>query len=396
MRPRQDLITIFSSYILIETDRFSQWLTDPRLKQSQIKAFAQSSDTDRSKHVWAIYWHQLWPTHRLAQGHLLAYLQEAAYWSAQKLTSRFTFDRLTFGDCFQIAFLKLDKLLSSFQSDRGASLESFAKHFFGSTIRNELRRLHVADLCGDWLLLRKTSKKRFIESLQMAGLSKQIIEQYRLAWVCFKHLYGDYQADGIQQLPKPSDETWQAIAVLYNQEKLTQLTSPGPTISAHDLDTWLTDCIGYLRKALNPPTTSLNAPIPGSEAGQLQDNLQTDELTPLENLVQIAEKNLQKNQQHQLRQVVENCISTLPATDQSLLQLYYGGQFTQQQIAAQLNIKQYAVSRKLTRLRKTLLDELIAWRQQELGGDSTDVDIKTKSDYLELWLNDYFEPPQSD
>lgn len=396
MGPRQDIIDIFSSYILIAAERFNGWCTDPRLKQSMARALAQSSDADASKHVWALYWHHHWPEHRLAKGHLTTYLQEAAFWTAKKLSTQFDLQQMGFGDCFQVTFTKLDKLLDSFQSNRGANLESFAKVFFRSTIKNELRRLHDVDLCSDWLLLRKTSRKRLLEALQNTGLGSQAIEQYRLAWMCFKHLYGEYQADGIQQLPKPSPEIWQAMTELYNRERVSQLMTPGLTISTHELEQWLEDCIRHLRAYSRTSAQSLNAPIPGTESGELQDNLAADELTPFEQVVAIAEQTQRRERHDQLGLVLTDSITTLGADDQKLLQLYYCDQFTQQKIAEQLKIKQYAVSRKIKRVRKKLLDHLLNWSSSQTIVALTTSDIETAAEHLELWLRNYFESPDSE
>ena len=396
MGPRQDIIDVFSSYILIEAERFNGWCTDPRLKQSMARALAQSSDPDASKHVWALYWHHHWPQHRLAKGHLAAYLQEAAFWTAKKLSTQFDLQRMSFGDCFQVTFTKIDKLLDSFQSNRGANLESFAKVFFRSTIKNELRRLHDVDLCSDWLLLRKTSRKRLLEALQNAGLGSQAIEQYKLAWMCFKHLYGECQADGMQQLPKPSPEIWQAMTELYNREKVSQLMTLGVTIASHELEHWLEDCIRHLRAYSRTSAQSLNAPIPGTESGELQDNLAADELTPFDQIVAIAEQTQRQERHHQLGQVLTDSIATLSDDEQKLLRLYYSGQFTQQNIADQLSIKQYAVSRKIKRVRKKLLDQLLTWRSSQTTVTLAASDIELAAEQLELWLRNYFEPPDSD
>lgn len=396
MGPRQNIIDVFSSYILIEADRFNGWCTDPRLKQSMAKAIAQSSDPDASKHVWALYWHHHLPKHRFAKGHLVAYLQEAAFWTAEKLITQFAVQQMRFGDCFQVEFLKLDKLLDSFQADRGANLETFAKVFFRSTIKNELRRLHDVDLCSDWLLLRKTSRKRFLEALQNAGLGSQAIEQYRFAWVCFKHLYGEYQADGMQQLPKPSSELWQSMTELYNRERGSQLMTPGSAVAPHELEQWLEDCISYLRAYSRSSAQSLNVPIPGTDSGQLQDNLAADELTPFEQVLVRAEQAQRQERHYQLGQVLTDGIGNLGTDEQKLLQLYYSGQFTQQIIADQLDIKQYAVSRKIKRVRKKLLDQLLAWSASQTAVTLAPSDIEAATEYLELWLRNYFEPPDSD
>ena len=394
MRYRQDVRDIFSTYIQFESEQFRGWLPEPRLRRSIEKCLAETSDEQLSKHFWALYWYQHWcgQTHRLALMHLGAHLQEAGYWAAYKLTSRFELKQFSLADCFQVAFTKLEKGLSSFQPDRGTTLESFVKLFFSSTITNELRRTQELDPCSDWSLLRKTSRVKLLEALQAAGLSNQSIEQHRLAWQCFKHLYAQSQATGTQQLSAPNRDTWMKIASLYNQERLSQLTFPSQTVTAEQLASWLLDCSGWIRAYLKPSVTSLNTPIPGNESFELQDRLPADELSPVEQLLEHYEQLSRQDQQIHLRQFLENSLNCLDKAERSLLQLYYKENLTQQKIAKQLNIKQYTVSRKLTGLRKKLLNALVDWCEQTADWHCTPADIEQAAEVLELWLQEYFDP----
>lgn len=393
MRAREDIIDIFSTYLRFEADRVRGWLTDPRLRKSIEICLTQGPDNQLSKHDWALYWHQHWQnqTHGLAVRHLGAYLQEVGYWTAYKVTSRFELKQFSLDDCFQVGFINFEKCLSSFQPDRGSTLESFAKLFFNSTLRNELRRAKEVDLCSDWLLLRKVSRKRFIESLENQGLDNPSVEQRRLAWVCFKRLYAPTKETGTQSLPPPSQSTWQAITELYNRERLTQLAVSGPTIAAEQIEAWLTECTGWVRTYLYPPVASLHAPRPGVEVGDLQDNLPADDLAPIDHLLRDLEQTSRQDQQSRLRQFLQDSLGTLAPAEQSLLRLYYNDHLTQQEIAQQLNIKQYAVSRKLTRVRKKLLDLLINCCEETAGHPPGD--IEGMVEILEIWLRDFFDPP---
>ncbi|MEO0986603.1 MAG: sigma-70 family RNA polymerase sigma factor [Cyanobacteria bacterium J06639_14] len=361
---------------------------------------AEVSDSQLSKHFWALYWHQHWhqKTHRLALMHLGAHLQEAGYWAAYKFTSRFKLRQFSLADCFQIAFIKLEKGLDSFQPDRGTTLESFAKLFFTSTVTNELRRAQELEPCSDWLLLRKISSRKFVEALQTVGLDNESIEQRRLAWMCFKRLYAQHKEESTQKLPPPNRATWNAITDLYNQERLNHLTSPGPTVTAEQLAKWLTECIGPIRTYLKPPIASLNALIPGSETSELQDYLATEDLAPMEYLLNEQAATSRHEQQRHLRQFLAKSLSSLDASERSLLQLYYKDHLTQQQIAKTLDIKQYAVSRKLARLRQKLLDRLIDWCQETEDvewtpdNEPTPHNIEQAAAILELWLQEYFDP----
>lgn len=393
MRPRQDIVSIFSTYLQCEADGFKGWLQDPRLRESVTHCLAQGINENTGKHDWALYWHQNWrnQTHRLAFSHLGAYLQEAGYWAAYKFT-RFQLKHTSFADCFQIAFTRFEQGLNSFQPGRGKTLESFAKLFFASTIRNELRRIQEVDACSDWALLRKTSRKRFVESLKNEGLDRQALEEYRLAWMCFQHLYAQQQETGTQQLTTPDDATWQKIAHLYNQERFNHLAHPSMTATAELVEDWLKKAANWIRNRSSPAVKSLNAIVPGMDSGEMQDRLQAQELTPMDKLVEQLEQNSRQAQQQQLRQFLEDRMSGLNAEEQQLVQLYYEGELTQQQIAQQLGLKQYKISRQLTRIRKKLLDALVVWSQDQEGITPTPENIEIAASLLEDWLHDYFEP----
>ncbi len=55
-----------------------------------------------------------------------------------------------------------------------------------SIIKDTLRQRQEADICTDWALLHKLSRKRLLESLQNAGFKSPTIESYILAWECFQ------------------------------------------------------------------------------------------------------------------------------------------------------------------------------------------------------------------
>ena len=103
---------------------------------------------------------------------------------------------------------------------------------------------------------------------------------------------------------------------------------------------------------------------------------------------------LRAQQQTQLTDVLANAVTQLDAENQQLLQLYYGDTLKQKEIAAQLNIKQYAISRKLSRIKKTLLQALATWSQETLHiAPSLDL-LNQSSAALEAWLSSqYYSEP---
>ena len=392
MRSRQNLVDIFSTYIQFENDRFQGWLADARLRNSMERCLAQTVTEQPNKQTWALYWHEHWRqhTHTFAALHLGAYLQEAAYWAAQKFT-QFQLPRSSLADRFQIAFTQFEQGLKQFTPDRGSSLESFAKMFFTSTITNELRRTQELDLCSDWMLLRKTSLKKFIESLRNQGLDDAAIAHYRLAWTCFKQLYAPSQVSGTRQLPPPDQHTWENITQLYNQQLCHHLPTTVAPVTAEQLEDWLQKAIGWLRSYSQPSVKSLSDPIPGGETGELQDTLPSPDRSPMNELLEQVEQSSQKAQQTHLRQFLQDHLNTLSASEQALLKLYYGDHLSQQQIAQQLNTKQYSVSRQLTRIRKKLLEAVMTWCQETERVTLSPDQVEHIAEALEIWLQEFWQ-----
>ncbi len=63
-----------------------------------------------------------------------------------------------------MAIAQSEQVLTTYNIDYGSSLSSFAKLGFRTIINNFFRQKSTTDICTDWVLLRKTSKKRLIAS----------------------------------------------------------------------------------------------------------------------------------------------------------------------------------------------------------------------------------------
>lgn len=392
MRPRQSLIDLFSTLIQFDGDRFQRWVSDPHLKRSMERQLnAQPVDTS-SESFWALYWHkQQGQMPQLAKNHLLAYLQESCYWVAQKAATGFTSNQYSLTDCFQLAIIQVDKVLQGFDSQQGFNLKSYASAAFNSIIRDHLRQRGEVDICTDWSLLRKVSQKRLGQALAQRGLRGAVMESYILAWSCFNTCYVPDQQSSTRRLVKPSPEVWAAIVALYNSERQTQLAGGGEAASAKQVETWLATSAKAVRDYLYPTSVSINAPKPGHESSEFIDQLTSaDQLPPLTSLISQEEQTLRQQQQADLTQAIKRTIATLDPAMQKLLTLYYSRSATQQQIAAQLDLKQYAISRQLSRIRKVLLTGLTQWAQETLHiTPSSDV-LKYTSAVLEEWLEHYY------
>ncbi len=391
MLPRQDTVEIFSTFIQFDNDRFAGWATDTRLRRSMRQSLSTIT-TVNSASFWALYWHQIWqhqPT-GLAREHLTAYLQEVCFWSATKTITGFSSSQYSVADCFQVAIARIDKVLKGFNRERGFNLNSYASITFANLIRELLRQQKEIDICSDWSLLRKLSQKRMIEALANAGLDRETIEQYVLAWNCLKTIYVPERASSTRQLPKPQPETWLAIANLYNQERHLQLSSQEAVTCEH-LEKCLLICVKAVRSYLFPNVASINQPKPGYETGEIVDSLVGVDQSPLVDMI-AQEEIEQRSQQHtDINQFLTAIIKQLKPEEQKLLEFYYALGLKQAEIAQELNTKQYSVSRQLSRVRKELLLALAKWSQSTMHISLTSDILDNISSLLEEWLASYYD-----
>lgn len=394
MHPRQSLIEFFAAFIEFQADRFSRWAVDPTLRRNFQQHRTQLSEDHASESVWALYWHARWQEQpkSLATSHLSAYLQEACYWSAQKVVK--LLGRTSYGvsDCVQLASLEIRKVLAGYDPQRGASLKGYARLALPTLLRDTLRQRREADICTDWTLLRRVGKQRLLESLRHAGLSSTAIGQYRLVWVCYKTLYVSAKGP-TRNVRKPDRSMWDAIATLYNTERQQQLAEPGPAITSNTVEKWLTQSATWIREYTYPALASLNAPNPNRETGELQDELpDVQSLSLLQTLIDLEDHRARQEQQTQLHNCLAAALRELPDETQTLLHLYYCENLTQKQIAQQLGINQCSISRRLSRNRERLLGVLVQWSQTTLHTSPTPDLIANMSIALEDWLTVTYHP----
>lgn len=156
-------------------------------------------------------------------------------------------------------------------------------------------------------------------------------------------------------------------------------------------------CTSRVRAYLYPTVTSLNAPRLGQDAGELQDDVpDTGHDSLLADLIADEETQVRQDQQTQINVVLKDALAQLDPTLQELLQLYYQERLTQQQIARQLTLQQYAVSRKLTKTRELLLLALTRWSQETLHISPTSNVVKYISALLEEWLQIHYQGHDSE
>ena len=402
MRPRHDLIETFSSFVEFEADRFRRWTSDVRLKRNmqrrceQMTAEVTSASTPLR--FWVLYWHKQWEAkpQSAAQAHLLAYLQEACYWVAYKTSKSFYSTQYGVADCFQMAIAELNKVLKGFDAEQGFDLKSYASAAFSSLMRDRLRQRQEVDICTDWALLRKVSQKRLVKSLTAIGMGESDIERHLLVWRAYRLLYKPTYSGNTRQLAAPDSATWQAITKQANAERHMLKDSAEP-FAQHQVEAQIATAAKAVRRYLYPSTVSVNATVAGQDQGEYLDTL-TDEAqtSPIKTLMAEEAQTQRQTQQQQLNSVLKNAIAQLEPSAQRLLTLYYQEGATQQAIATELGLKQYAISRALSRLKKSLIKTLAKWGQETLHITPSPDVLKHTSAALEEWLVTHyrsFEPP---
>jgi RNA polymerase sigma factor (sigma-70 family) len=136
--------------------------------------------------------------------HLSAYLQEPCYWAAKSIMNKFSSTKYELVDFFQMGIAEVKKICSGFKPERNSNLKAYAVMAFPSLLKDILRRNKDADICTNYALLRKITKKQFVEALGNAGLTSEEIACHKLAWKCFRVLYVPTQGSGIQKLLQTS------------------------------------------------------------------------------------------------------------------------------------------------------------------------------------------------
>jgi RNA polymerase sigma factor (sigma-70 family) len=386
MHPRQSIIEIFSTFVQFDADRFSRWATESRLRRS-IQNCLNRTPQETSEHFWILYWYKFWlvpETTLLAKQHLAAYLQESCYWASQKTANSFASTQYKLSDCFQIAIAQVDKALKGFNPDRGFILKNYASALFSSAIRENLRQNREIDICTDWGLLRKITKKFLVESLQNAGLLLKDINTYVLAWNCFKSIYIPTQKGTSRQIPQPDNEIWEAIAKAYNSQSSQQVNS-------QTLEKWLLAAAKAARRYRYFTVDSLNIPKGENDSWEWLDNIPGTQQESLINEILAQEEEQTRNfQQTEINKVLVAAIAQLEPQAQEILQLYYAQELTQDKIAKQLQIQQYTVSRRLKKAQETLLRSLANWSKDSLHISVTSDLLHSINTLMEEWLKNYY------
>ncbi|EDX83302.1 RNA polymerase sigma factor, sigma-70 family [Synechococcus sp. PCC 7335] len=395
---RKALLDVFSAFIQFKDGDFDGWLIAPALKRSMAVQLAQCDKTDTSNHFWALFWYGLWQqgSRSWSEGHLTAYLQETCYRVARQLKRQVPGEQFCLSDCFQMAIAKTPQILAGFDPSRGYHLSTYAARAYSTIIKEQLRRSQEIDFCSNWALLRKISRKQLTEAIAQAGLVAPEANLYLLAWRCFNALYIPPRPTANRALKEPDPETWTAIVKLYNTERNNQPYGLRTVATVLELQDLLDCCASWARAYLNPAQISIHMALGGPESQELGEVLpQLQAASVLDDLLKQESEGQRTAQQHAVYAVLANAITTLAPTRQHLLQLYYGEGLTQQRIAAQGQLKQFEISRYLSRARKRLIQALVQWSQDHLHISITPDIVNTISDDLEMWLSAFYQSSES-
>ncbi|WP_232435710.1 sigma-70 family RNA polymerase sigma factor [Rivularia sp. PCC 7116] len=383
---------MFSTFAQVEKDTFSKWCVDKKLHRSMQNCFRSLPEESKKENFWALYWHKHWSSQStsksLANMHLLAYLQEPCYMVSRKTAASLNNSQYSIADYFQMANAEVETVLKYFNSKKSSSLKAYAMMAIKSQLRDILRQRKEAYSCTNWALLRKVSKKLFLEALENAGLSSLQISQYRLAWTGFKELYVQNHPGSTKSLPQPTSQLWEAIANFYNKYK-HQLTQASSSCRAQTVEEWLNQSAIYVRAYLFPSVKSLNTFRANSDSDQSLDLADPSSDSTIADMIATEDLQEQKQQISQIFGVLSQALESLDAKSKQVLQLYYQQGMTQQQIMQQLDMSQPTVSRKLVKSRESLMAALIKW-SVDLNISVNANQIKDMSIALEEWLRNQF------
>ncbi|BAY15260.1 hypothetical protein NIES21_10750 [Anabaenopsis circularis NIES-21] len=390
MHPRQEIVEIFSSFLQFSSGGSIKWVTDSTLYRNMSNYLNQSPSAERSRSDWALYWHKVWqnqPT-SMARGHLFAYLQEVGYKAAAKVKPKFTLPQYTLADYFQIAIAYIDKVFTGFDPRRQTNLEAFAYTAFCNLIKDGLLKegLEEASIRSDWSLLLHSSQKLLHKALAQRGLSTTEIEPYIFAWECFKVIYAPKKPRGNRQLTAPDISVWEAIAQLYNQERIAQL----PPLDPKTIQKCLEACIKAIRAYLAPPTASLDATL-FNEDNTLQDILPSSDAIPFTKLLDEEEAQIRKSLWAEINSLLSNSINNLDTQQQALLRMYYGEGLTQKEISVKLGISQPTIVRRLQKFKSESLITLAQWSQTTQNISLTPNVINNMNGLIDEWLEQYYK-----
>ncbi|WP_230840142.1 sigma-70 family RNA polymerase sigma factor [Gloeobacter morelensis] len=385
---RQDVLSVFSTFLDISPEAAALWVPDHRLRRSAQILLAgdvtgRAGADGRARGLLSQWQRQ--PCPGLARLHLIAYLQESCYWAAWKVCENRPAARSQLTDLFQAGIVKVDVILTKFNVELGFGLDSYAFNSFKNTIRHELNRreLSSANCSSDWSLLRHTGRESLGTALRHANHPDAEIERYVLAWLSYQRLYVPADASRTRRLRGPDAATWDLIAQDFNRQRPLHLPPASPTAEAADIARWMRLCAEALR-AYRPRFVSIDAP-----RADLEGTAEPLAI-PTESAFDAVQRQEEREYAEAINQVLCCALDGLDPAKRRLLDLYHGEELGQKQIARQIGKDQGTVSRQLTRCRGELVVALAKWSQEKLNISLTCEVLKRLEAVVDEWLCEHY------
>lgn len=293
-------------------------------------------------------------------------------------------------DCFAIACfhsIRPDSLLRRFDFNANTSLNGYAFGAIQKATKNQIAQELKAKSIkfSNYGLLRQVSQRRMERSLTTYGISATEQQQYLLVWTLFKNWGKDMGASGRVSVGRSlTAEQAEAIANLCNQRcKQLQLNL---SLSPHQVQSILEDCIKALRLEEGRRTTSLDALTNDS-------NPSAHSFEPLSGY---AEPMMTQDQQAaviEVQQTIQTALDSLDAKARQALFLWLGLGLNQTDFIPLFQLKQqFQVARQFQRYQRTVLKVTMqAYQQANPDANLTDEVISERCKTQLAMVKEYLE-----
>ncbi|NET45444.1 sigma-70 family RNA polymerase sigma factor [Okeania sp. SIO2B3] len=389
MEKRTNILNMFSTFLDVQDDygNSSKWLYDKKLKsnieQQQKNRPSLNGNLEQYEPIWVKFWYDLAVVENgsisIPQRHLQSYLQECCFWATKEIHNKFASDDDRWIDGFYQAInFVLEKTLKIFEKYnwiffKPTNIRSWCQQKIKDYLKEFYLKRRRLDGASDWRILKdkNISSKKWGKVLESARILDVKLSSCLLALECFqKHYHPIVRAN--QRFPEPTDEQWKKIVNDYNYVR----NSRGITndIDREAIQKLLDECVNAMRNYQKPQSLVY---IDDEEKEYFE--IASDD--------SFREEKLEKDQEWQeINNILTDDFTKLSPEAKTLLILENGIQLGQTEIAKLFNLKQYQISRKLTKYRKPLLDKCVKMKQEQVERKLTKEENKNLSKQINEWL----------
>jgi RNA polymerase sigma factor (sigma-70 family) len=328
---------------------------------------------DKYLKLFSFYFQTLIENHQLqllnARHHLSAYLDEVCYWQALKIydqLQQYNYN-LEKNEIFLIAraVAAHPEKFNKYDPSK-ASLKTFAGKVIHGKVLDQLRKGREKEKYSPTGLLRNITRTELKNSLSQAISHSSEIERCLLAWQCFNEIYVPTRQQGNRTLEPPSNEQLEDIAQLYERRS-------SATITSNRIEELLDTCVQAIRQASLITIESLDVIDIEKHWENTTKNHTTDEGEYLE-------------LHQQIQEVLVNKFLSFPDNFQKMLELKFGLNITQQEVADYfLNIHYTNVGKKV----KKYIKELSLAFSKELSLTLSSEELNRIREYIVQFLKNY-------